>query len=109
ELWTQVERDLLSKAVSAMSEEGTPYKGILYAGLMLTKQGPKVLEFNCRLGDPEAQVLLPRLKTPLEKITLAIASGDLSAAGEIEWDERAAVGVVIASDNYPVGKAASQR
>jgi phosphoribosylamine--glycine ligase len=63
-----------------------------------------VLEFNCRLGDPETQVLLPRLKTPLEEIASAVARGDLSGAGEIEWTDSAAVGVVIAAENYPISK-----
>ncbi len=109
ELWAQVERDILGKAVTGMLKEGIPYRGVLYAGLMLTEQGPKVLEFNCRFGDPETQVLLPRLKTPLEKIALAIAKGGLSEAGEIEWDTQATVGVVMASENYPLGMAASQK
>lgn len=108
ELWKQIEEDILLKAVRGLAQEGTPYKGALYAGLMLTNQGPKVLEFNSRLGDPEAQVLLPRLRTPLEDIALAVAGGDLSAAGAIEWSNDAAVGVVIASDNYPTGHAVSQ-
>lgn len=108
-LWEQIERDILTKAVNGMSDEGIPYKGVLYAGLMLTEGGPKVLEFNCRFGDPEAQVLLPRLKTPIEEIALAIAKGDLPSVGPIEWDDRASVGVVIASDNYPIGKASSQK
>jgi phosphoribosylamine---glycine ligase len=88
-----------------MTSEGTPYKGVLYAGLMVTEDGPKVLEFNCRLGDPEAQALLPRLETPLEDIALAVAKGDLASVGPIRWSDEAAVGVVIASENYPAGKA----
>lgn len=104
ELWEQVENDILRKAVAGMASEGITYRGVLYAGLMLTAEGPKVLEFNCRLGDPEAQVLVPRLKTPLEEIGLAIASGDLSRIGPIEWTDEAVVGVVLASENYPVGK-----
>lgn len=104
ELWTQVQRDILEKAVRGMASEGTPFKGVLYAGLMITSDGPKVLEFNCRMGDPEAQVLLPRLQTPLEDICLAISAGDLRQAGEIAWSEEAAVGVVLASESYPLGK-----
>ncbi|HEX8230433.1 MAG TPA: phosphoribosylamine--glycine ligase [Chloroflexia bacterium] len=104
ELWGQVERDILQKAVDGMSSEGIKYRGVLYAGLMLTDEGPKVLEFNCRLGDPETQVLVPRLKTPLEEIGLAIAAGDLSRVGPIEWTDEAVVGVVLASENYPAGK-----
>jgi phosphoribosylamine--glycine ligase len=104
ELWAQVEADILRKAVEGMASEGITYRGVLYAGLMLTDEGPKVLEFNCRLGDPEAQVLIPRLRTPLEDIGLAIAAGDLSQVGTIEWTDEAVVGVVLASENYPTGK-----
>ncbi|HEX8220335.1 MAG TPA: phosphoribosylamine--glycine ligase [Chloroflexia bacterium] len=104
ELWAQVEANVLRKAVEGLASEGVTYRGVLYAGLMLTDDGPKVLEFNCRLGDPEAQVLIPKLKTPLEDIGLAIAGGDLSRVGPIEWSDEAVVGVVIASENYPAGK-----
>jgi phosphoribosylamine-glycine ligase len=92
-----------------MLSDGIPYRGVLYAGLMMTEQGPKVLEFNCRLGDPEAQVLLPRLKTPLEEIGLAVARGDLESFGPIKWDTQAAVGVVIASEGYPISKVAASK
>jgi phosphoribosylamine--glycine ligase len=104
ELWSQVEREILRPAVDGLKAEGIEYRGVLYAGLMLTSQGPKVLEFNCRLGDPETQVLLPRLKTPLEDIASAVARGDLASAGVIEWDDDAVVGVVVASENYPISK-----
>jgi phosphoribosylamine--glycine ligase len=104
ELWQEIERDVVQRAVDGMRAEGIPYKGVLYAGLMLTKEGPKVLEFNCRFGDPEAQVLLPLLKTQLEDIALAISKGDLTAAGTIEWSDDSAVGVVVASQSYPSGK-----
>jgi phosphoribosylamine--glycine ligase len=96
-----VEQEVLVKAVTAMRDEGTPYRGVLYAGLMLTQEGPRVLEFNCRLGDPETQVLMPLLKTPIEDIAMAVAKGDLSELGPIEWSDRAAVGVVLASEAYP--------
>jgi phosphoribosylamine--glycine ligase len=102
DLWAEVERDVLLKAVEGLQSEGTPFRGFLYAGLMLTADGPKVLEFNSRLGDPEAQVLLPRLKTPFEEICLAIAEGDLSQARQIEWSDDTAVGVVVASEAYPM-------
>jgi phosphoribosylamine--glycine ligase len=106
ELWANIETDIMLKAVRGMAEEGAPFKGVLYAGLMLTAQGPKVLEFNCRFGDPEAQVLLPRLLTPLEEIGQAIAAGDLTRVGEIKWSDDCAVGVVLASELYPQGKSA---
>lgn len=107
EMWHLIEREVIQCAVDGMRAEEIPYRGVLYAGLMLTKEGPKVLEFNCRFGDPETQVLLPLLKTPLEDIALAIARGDLSQAGHIQWHDEAAVGVVVASENYPTGKAPS--
>ncbi|HKP52409.1 MAG TPA: phosphoribosylamine--glycine ligase [Chloroflexia bacterium] len=106
EFWTSIEQDVMLKVVAGMAKEGYAFKGVLYAGLMLTASGPKVLEFNCRFGDPEAQVLLPRLLTPLEEIGHAIARGDLAQLGEIRWSEDATVGVVVASDVYPHGKAA---
>jgi len=104
ELWHKVEQDIIQKAVDGMRAENTVYRGVLYAGLMLTEEGPKVLEFNCRLGDPETQVLLPLLETPLEDIALAIARGDLTQVTPIKWSDKASVGVVLASERYPEGK-----
>jgi len=79
---------------------GCPYRGVLYLGLILTSDGPKVIEFNCRLGDPETQVVLPRLKTDLAEIMLATAKGKLSEL-EVVWGSEAHVGVVVASEGYP--------
>jgi phosphoribosylamine-glycine ligase len=107
EMWKAIERDVLQRAVDGLRKEDIRYRGVLYAGLMLTSQGPKVLEFNCRFGDPEAQVLLPLLQTPLEDIAMAVAKGDLAQVGAIEWSSETAVGVVIASENYPFGKSPS--
>ncbi len=95
-----VMKNIMSPAVSAMHEEGRPYKGVLYGGLMITNNGPKVLEFNARFGDPEAQVTLPRLKTDLVDIMLAIDNNELDKT-KIEWSEDACVGVVMASGGYP--------
>jgi phosphoribosylamine--glycine ligase len=95
-----VMKNIMAPAVSAMHEEGRPYKGILYGGLMITNSGPKVLEFNARFGDPEAQVTLPRLKTDLVDIMLAIENNELDQI-KIEWSEDACVGVVMASGGYP--------
>jgi phosphoribosylamine--glycine ligase len=108
ELWEHVEEQIMRKTVRAMLEEGIPFRGFLYAGLMLTSGGPKVLEFNSRLGDPEAQVLLARLVTPLEEICTAISSGGLSQISPIEWSDEPAVGVVIASEGYPSANAVPQ-
>jgi len=95
-----VEETIMEPAVKAMLEERRPYKGVLYGGLMITNNGPKVLEFNARFGDPEAQVTLPRLKTDLVDIMLAVVNNELDQIN-IEWSEDACVGVVIASAGYP--------
>lgn len=95
-----IHETITEAAVAAMMADGTPFRGFLYPGLMITKDGPRVIEFNSRLGDPEAQVLLPRLKSDLLEICLAIAENRLSEA-EIEWSTDAAVGVVMASGGYP--------
>ena len=91
---------VLKATISAMEQEGRTFAGILYAGLMLTEDGPKVLEFNARFGDPETQAVLPRLKSDLVEIILAIIDGRL-AEMNIEWHEEAAVCVVMASGGYP--------
>jgi len=96
----QVKRTILEPVVYAMAQEGTPYKGVLYAGLMVTSQGAKVLEFNARFGDPENQVMIPRLKTDLVDIMLAVINGSLDRI-KIEWSNEACVGVVMASQGYP--------
>jgi len=101
---------LTEKTVKSLVAEGIDYRGVLYGGFMLTEDGPRVLEYNARFGDPETQVILPRLKTDLLEIMLAVAGGDASAI-ELEWDERWAVSVVLASAGYPgdykTGKAIS--
>ncbi len=99
-----IEEHILEPAVSGMKREGHPYRGVLYAGLMLTDSGPKVIEFNCRFGDPEMQVVLPLLKSDLADIFIAIIDGDLSIINDLEWDSGAAACVVLASKGYP-GKA----
>lgn len=91
---------VITPAIQGLEQEGTPFNGVLYAGLMLTQEGPKVLEFNVRLGDPETQVVLPRLKSDLAQILYAVAQGDISGLA-LQWDPRAAVCVVIASRGYP--------
>ena len=105
EFWTsqledRVRQEIMTPVIRALAENGTPYRGVLYAGLMITSQGPKVLEFNCRLGDPEAQVLLPMLKTDLMDVTLRCINGEVDKLA-LEWYEGACVGVVMASDGYP--------
>ena len=93
-------RAVLEPAVRAMAQEGRPYRGILYAGLMLTADGPKVLEFNARFGDPETQVQLPLLKSDLVDVMMAVMDGTLDRL-EIEWSDESCVGVVMASGGYP--------
>ncbi len=83
-----------------MAEDGMPYRGVLYVGLMLTVDGPKVVEFNCRFGDPEAQVILPRLKTDLVAAMMATVEGGLGHFS-MRWDTRSAVTVVMAARGYP--------
>ena len=96
----QVERDMLVPAVDGLVREGIEYKGVLYAGLMLTTNGPKVLEFNCRFGDPETQPLMMRLKSDLLEVMLAVAEGRLDKI-DLKWDPRPALCVVATSKGYP--------
>ena len=91
---------LMEQTVAALTSEDIDYRGVLYGGFMLTPVGPKVLEFNARFGDPETQVILPRLRTDLLEVMLAVAKGELSGV-ELDWDERWAVSVVLASAGYP--------
>lgn len=92
---------ILKPAARAMVQEGRPFRGVLYAGLMISEKGePKTIEFNCRFGDPETQVVLPRLKSDLAEILLATVEGRLHEV-EIEWSDEAAVCVVLASGGYP--------
>ena len=91
---------ILKPSIAAMDKEGRPYKGCLYAGLMITKEGPKVVEFNARFGDPETQVVLPLLESDLVDIMLACTDGRLDEE-HIEWSKGAAVCVVMASGGYP--------
>lgn len=92
--------DVMERAVAALREEGIDYRGVLYGGFMLTAQGPKLLEFNARFGDPETQVILPRLETDLVEIMLATAQQKLADI-ELTWRPDWAVSVVLASDGYP--------
>lgn len=92
--------EIFLPTVRAMQQEGRPFKGCLYFGLMLTPDGPKVIEYNSRFGDPETQVVLPRLKTPLIEIVEAVVNGTL-AQQEIEWEDNACACVVMASGGYP--------
>ena len=96
----KVKETIMEPAVKAMNKEKRPYRGVLYGGLMITNDEPKVLEFNARFGDPEAQVTLPLLKTDLVDILLAVINGNLDRIN-VEWSEDACVGVVMTSAGYP--------
>jgi len=100
ELAEVVDKNIIQRTIDAMANEGIPFKGILYTGLMLTKTGPKVLEYNCRFGDPETQVVIPRLKTDLIDIVDAVINNNLSNI-KIEWKDETAVCVVMSSGGYP--------
>ncbi len=99
-LQQQVMDEIVRPLARGMADEGTPYRGILYVGLMLTGDGPQVIEFNCRLGDPEAQVILPRLRSDLVAAMLATVEGTLGHVS-LRWDNRSAVTVVMAAEGYP--------
>ncbi|MFO0976350.1 MAG: phosphoribosylamine--glycine ligase [Planctomycetaceae bacterium] len=101
EIMDEIVRRILVPTVHAMKVDGCPFSGILYAGIMLTAGGPKVLEYNVRFGDPEAQPVLMRLKTDLAELLMMAATGRLSELQGLEWDPRPAVCVVMASEGYP--------
>jgi phosphoribosylamine--glycine ligase len=96
----EVRRTVLEPTVRAMAREGRPYRGVLYAGLMLTARGPRLLEYNVRFGDPECQVLMPRLAEDLLPLCRAVAEGH-GLPASLDWRSLAAVCVVLASGGYP--------
>ncbi|MEU9846902.1 phosphoribosylamine--glycine ligase [Streptomyces sp. NPDC047985] len=97
----EVVESVLQPTVDELRRRGTPFSGLLYAGLAITSRGVRVIEFNARFGDPETQVVLARLKTPLAAVLLAAANGTLDELPPLNWRDDAAVTVVIASHNYP--------
>ena len=97
----QIEQRILVPAVHALRREEIEFRGVLYAGLMITESGPRVLEFNARFGDPEAQAIVRRLKGDLLPILLAAAKGELAGVEPPDWDPRVCVGVVAAAEGYP--------
>jgi phosphoribosylamine--glycine ligase len=96
----EILKKIIEPLLKGMQAEGRVYKGVLYAGLMLTEQGPKVLEFNVRFGDPETQSILPRLKNDLTEVLEAVVDERLSRV-KLDWDVRPCVCVVVASGGYP--------
>ena len=101
DLVEEVARTVLQPTIDEMARRGTPFTGLLYAGLALTSAGVRVVEFNARFGDPETQPLLARLATPLGQVLYAAATGDLAAHPELQWGSGAAVAVVLAAPGYP--------
>ncbi len=101
ELEAQVMARIIHPTVATMAARGTPYSGVLFAGLMLTPQGPKLIEYNCRFGDPECQVLMMRLEGDLVDLLLAVAQGTLAEAPVTRFGEDAALTIVLAANGYP--------
>jgi phosphoribosylamine--glycine ligase len=100
EFQARFEREVMDPLLDGLTASGVTFRGLLFPGLMVTADGPRVLEFNCRFGDPETQVILPRLKSDLLALLEATIDGSLDRQ-TIEWDERPAVTVVMASGGYP--------
>ena len=100
ELFKEVIETIVEPTIKGLKEEMVPYKGVLYTGIMLTEDGPKVLEYNVRFGDPETQAILPRIKSDLAEVLMAAGKGELGCK-TIEWDERECVCVVLAAGGYP--------
>ena len=97
----EIKEKIIYRAIDGLAKEGIDYRGVLYAGIMLTKEGPKTLEFNVRFGDPETEAILPRLKSDLVEVMLATVEGKLNKVRTLEWDSRPCVCVVCASKGYP--------
>jgi phosphoribosylamine---glycine ligase len=97
----EVMNRIIAPTVQALAQEGTPYSGVLFAGLMLTSQGPRLIEYNCRFGDPECQVLMMRLESDLGEYLLACADGSLGALPPARFSEQRALTVVMAANGYP--------
>jgi phosphoribosylamine--glycine ligase len=96
----EIVKQIMLPTIQGMAEEGRPYSGCLYAGLILTRKGPKVLEYNCRFGDPETQVQMLRLEDDLAELLLKVANGDLEDT-KLSWKKEAAACVVVAVKGYP--------
>jgi phosphoribosylamine---glycine ligase len=101
ELEAQVMSQIIHPTVEMMAAQGMPYNGVLFAGLMLTEHGPKLIEYNCRFGDPECQVLMTRFNGDLAALMLAVATGQLADAAAPTFDDMAALTVVMAANGYP--------
>lgn len=100
-LFEEILEKIIYRTIDGLAREGIEYQGVLYAGVMLTKDGPKTLEFNVRFGDPETQSILPRMKSDLLEVMLAATEGKLNKINQLKWDERSCVCVVCACEGYP--------
>ena len=100
-LWDEILNNIICRTVDGLAREGIEYRGVLYAGIMVTREGPKVLEFNVRFGDPETQAILPRLESDLVEVMLACAKAGLAGFKNLKWSSRACVSVVMSSGGYP--------
>ncbi|MEO0636349.1 MAG: phosphoribosylglycinamide synthetase C domain-containing protein, partial [Pseudomonadota bacterium] len=103
EQYEQAIETIIEPTMRGMAEAGTPFSGLLYAGLILTTDGPKLIEYNCRFGDPECQVLMMRMESDIVPLMLASTQGDVAAAPDIQWRDAYALTVVMASKGYPGG------
>ncbi|HOP06870.1 MAG TPA: phosphoribosylamine--glycine ligase [candidate division Zixibacteria bacterium] len=101
EVMEQIQEHIIQRTLAGLNSEGIKYKGIIYAGIMLTAQGPKVLEYNCRFGDPETQAVLPLLKSDLLDLMRAVVDEKLASRGKLAWHTGAAACVIMASRGYP--------
>ncbi|MBW8710706.1 MAG: phosphoribosylamine--glycine ligase, partial [Mycobacterium sp.] len=101
EVVEQIVNDVVKPVAAEMVRRGSPFSGLLYAGLAITSRGPAVVEFNCRFGDPETQSVLALLETPLGQLLRAAATGQLAAEPPLRWRDGYAVTVVVAAENYP--------
>ncbi|MGW7679103.1 phosphoribosylamine--glycine ligase [Kribbella sp. NPDC054772] len=101
DLVAEITEKVLQPTIDELRHRGTPFSGLLYAGLALTSRGVRVIEFNCRFGDPETQALLPMLKTPLGGLLYAAATGKLGDHGDLSWRNASSVAVVVAAKKYP--------
>ncbi|UMB70337.1 phosphoribosylamine--glycine ligase [Mycobacterium paraterrae] len=101
EVYQSIVSDIVEPVAAELVRRGSPFSGLLYAGLAITSTGPAVIEFNCRFGDPETQAVLALLESPLGQLLNAAATGTLSEFGELRWRDGAAVTVVLAAENYP--------
>ena len=100
-LYSEIVSGIVEPVAAELVQRGCPFSGLLYAGLAITDQGPAVVEFNCRFGDPETQAVLALLESPLGQLLYAAATGTLADFGELRWHDGAAVAVVLAAENYP--------